>query len=127
MVFTVMMITCFMTHLHLTIVVEVYNGTRIKQAMNLLSKTLNFGLMKSLGNKTKSEKTSCLKIFPMQESGQLILSKAEGDFLEQSELGFGIFFADGHTDKQMIPHSIQSKNCFMADLLATAGHIQFPT
>jgi hypothetical protein len=39
-----------MTHLHLTIVVEVYNGTRIKQAMNLLSKTLNFGLMKVIGN-----------------------------------------------------------------------------
>jgi hypothetical protein len=26
----------------LTIVVEVYNGTRIKQAMNLLSRTLNW-------------------------------------------------------------------------------------
>jgi hypothetical protein len=40
-------------------------------------------------------------------------------------LGFGIFFADGHTDKQMIPH-IQYKGktiVFMADLLATAGHI----
>jgi predicted metal-dependent peptidase len=26
------------------------------------------------------------------------------DFLEKSELGFDIFFADGHTDKQMIPY-----------------------
>jgi hypothetical protein len=43
----------------------------------------------------------------MQESGQQFYQKAEGDYLEQSELGFGIFFADGHTDKQMIPHSIQ--------------------
>jgi hypothetical protein len=35
--------------------------------------------------------------------------KRRGDFLEQSELGFGIFFADGHTEKQMIPH-IQYKD-----------------
>jgi glyoxylase-like metal-dependent hydrolase (beta-lactamase superfamily II) len=30
-------------------------------------------------------------ILPMQKAGNLILSKAEGDYLEQSELGFGIF------------------------------------
>ena len=43
-------------------------------------------------------------------------------------LGFGIFFADGHTEKQMIPH-IQYKGktiVFCADLLATAGHIPIP-
>jgi hypothetical protein len=34
----------------LTIVVEVYNGTRIKQAMNLLSRTLNSGAMIVTGN-----------------------------------------------------------------------------
>jgi hypothetical protein len=34
--------------------VEVYNGTRIKQAMNLLSRTLNSGAMIVTGNnKTK--------------------------------------------------------------------------
>ena len=74
------------------------------------------------------EKASFLSenILPMQESGQLnFIKRPEGDFLEQSELGFGIFFADGHTEKQMIPH-IQYKGktiVFMADLLATAGHI----
>jgi hypothetical protein len=50
--------------------------------------------MKSLGmgNKTKSERRLLLSenILPMQESGQF-LSKDQGDYLEQSELGFGIF------------------------------------
>ncbi|MDR7208477.1 MBL fold metallo-hydrolase [Flavobacterium piscis] len=79
----------------------------------------------------KREKASFLteNILPMQESGQLNFIKRPGsDFLSQSELGFGIFFADGHTEKQMIPH-IQYKGktiVFCADLLATAGHIPLP-
>ena len=77
------------------------------------------------------EKASFLSenILPMKESGQLNFIKRPGsDFLSQSELGFGIFFADGHTEKQMIPH-IQYKDktiVFCADLLATAGHIPLP-
>jgi glyoxylase-like metal-dependent hydrolase (beta-lactamase superfamily II) len=77
------------------------------------------------------EKASFLSenILPMQESSQLNFIKRPGsDFLSQSELGFGIFFADGHTEKQMIPH-IQYKDktiVFCADLLATAGHIPLP-
>ena len=48
--------------------------------------------------------------------------------LENSELGFDIFFADGHTEKQMIPHiKYQGKTLvFMADLLPTVGHIPLP-
>jgi hypothetical protein len=59
-----------------------------------------------MGNKTKSERRLLLsKYFADARKRNLILSRPEGDFLEQSELGFGIFFfADGHTDKQMIPH-----------------------
>jgi glyoxylase-like metal-dependent hydrolase (beta-lactamase superfamily II) len=56
------------------------------------------------------------------------IKRLEGDFLSTSELGFGIFFADGHTEKQMIPH-IQYQNktiVFCADLLPTAGHIPIP-
>ena len=74
------------------------------------------------------EKASFLSenILPMQESGQLnFIKRPESDFLEKSDLGFGIFFADGHTEKQMIPH-IQYNGkmiVFCADLLATAGHI----
>src|SRR6478609_6463546 len=87
------------------------------------------------------EKASFLSenILPMQESGQLqFISKPESDFgLEDegrtgvaisNELGFGIFYADGHTEKQMIPHiQYQDKTIvFCADLLATAGHLPLP-
>lgn len=77
------------------------------------------------------EKASFLSenILPMQESGQLnFIKRPEGDFLSTSELGFGIFFVDGHTEKQMIPHiQYQDKTIvFCADLLATAGHVPIP-
>ena len=77
------------------------------------------------------EKASFLheNIIPMQESGHLnFIKRPENALLENSELGFGIFFADGHTEKQMIP-MINYKGetyCFMADLLPTAGHIPLP-
>ena len=77
------------------------------------------------------EKASFLSenILPMQESGQLnFIRKPESDLLLNSELGFDIFFADGHTEKQMIPQ-IKYKDktiCFVADLLPTAGHIPLP-
>lgn len=77
------------------------------------------------------EKASFLKenILPMQESGHLhFIDKPEGDLLTNSSLGFDIFFADGHTEKMMIPKiQYQGKTiCFMADLLPTAGHIPLP-
>ena len=77
------------------------------------------------------EKASFLKenIIPMQESGQLrFVQRPEEDFLVKSELGFGILFVDGHTEKQMIPHiQYQDKTIvFCADLLATSGHIPVP-
>ncbi len=77
------------------------------------------------------EKASFLSenILPMQESGQLnFVKQIKGDFLEKSELGFDIFFVDGHTEKQMIPHiQCQGKTIvFCADLLPTAGHIPIP-
>ncbi len=77
------------------------------------------------------EKASFLKenIIPMQESGQLrFVQRPEEGFLVKSELGFGILFVDGHTEKQMIPHiQYQDKTIvFCADLLATAGHIPIP-
>jgi hypothetical protein len=65
----------------------------------------------------------------MQESGQLnFVKKPTGDFGISEELGFGIFYADGHTEKQMLPHiQYQDKTIvFCGDLLATAGHIPIP-
>jgi hypothetical protein len=76
-------------------VVEVYNGTRIKQAMNLLSKHAKFWSNEShweWATKPNPREGFCLKIFcRCKKAGNLILSKGEGDYLEQSELGFGFF------------------------------------
>ncbi|WP_224488124.1 MBL fold metallo-hydrolase [Robertkochia flava] len=77
------------------------------------------------------EKASFLpeNILPLEESGQLhFVDTPESGFSEQNDLGFGILFVDGHTDKQMIPHiNYKGKTIvFTADLLPTAGHIPLP-
>ena len=77
------------------------------------------------------EKASFLKenILPMEESGQLKFTNLpKKDILENSQLGFDIFFANGHTEKQMIPMiNYKGKTiCFMADLLPTVGHLPLP-
>jgi len=79
----------------------------------------------------KREKASFLKenILPMEECGNLkFTSIPESNILKKSELNFDIFFADGHTDKQMIPLiNYKGKTiAFMADLLPTVGHIPIP-
>jgi glyoxylase-like metal-dependent hydrolase (beta-lactamase superfamily II) len=82
-------------------------------------------------NPNAREKASFLKenINPIQESGQLnFIDLPKTNVLQNSPLGFDIFFADGHTEKQMIPQiQYQEKTVvFMADLLPTTGHIPLP-
>ncbi|MEJ1221425.1 MBL fold metallo-hydrolase [Sediminicola sp. 1XM1-17] len=82
-------------------------------------------------NPNPREKASFLKenLMPMQESGQLkFIARNNTPFMEKSELGFGILFVDGHTEKQMIPHiAYKGKTLvFAADLLPTIGHIPLP-
>ncbi|MDX1471055.1 MAG: MBL fold metallo-hydrolase [Flavobacteriaceae bacterium] len=77
------------------------------------------------------EKASFLpeNILPMEESGQLNFTKVPSTkILKESQLGFDIFFADGHTDKQMVPMiKYRDKTiCFVADLLPTVGHLPLP-
>ncbi|WP_420603574.1 MBL fold metallo-hydrolase [Flagellimonas sp.] len=77
------------------------------------------------------EKASFLKenLLPMQESGQLnFVQQHNVGFVDQSELGFGIFFVDGHTEKMMLPKlNYKGKTIvFMADLIPTVGHIPLP-
>jgi len=77
------------------------------------------------------EKASFLKenILPMEKSGKLMFTSIpKGNILLNSELGFDIFFANGHTDKQMIPliHYKDKTIAFMADLLPTIGHLPIP-
>lgn len=73
------------------------------------------------------EKASFLEenILPMQEIGHL-------EYLDLDEKtlfpGFDFLIVDGHTDKQMLP-KIQYKGktvVFVADLLASVGHIPIP-
>tara|TARA_R110002049_G_scaffold292252_3_gene476664 strand:- start:13500 stop:14360 length:861 start_codon:yes stop_codon:yes gene_type:complete len=79
----------------------------------------------------RREKASFLKenILPIEASGQLKFTTLPNEnLLKNSELGFDIFFADGHTDKQMIPliHYKDKTIAFMADLLPTVGHLPLP-
>ena len=77
------------------------------------------------------EKASFLSenILPMQESGQLhFIKRPDSDYGNSSELGLGIFYVDGHTEKMMLPH-IQYNDktiVFCADLIPTAGHLPLP-
>lgn len=79
----------------------------------------------------RREVASFLKenILPMEDSGHLnFTALPENDILKNSALGFDIFFANGHTEKQMIPMiNYKGKTiCFMADLLPTVGHLPIP-
>ncbi|MFT4777764.1 MAG: glyoxylase-like metal-dependent hydrolase (beta-lactamase superfamily II) [Flavobacteriales bacterium] len=81
-------------------------------------------------NSNPREKASFLKenINPIEASGQLNFVQREGDFTKSVFPNFSVFFADGHTESQMIPH-IQYKGktlVFMADLLPSTGHIPLP-
>ena len=63
-------------------------------------------------------------ILPMQASGHLKFVALEN----QQDLPFEIIFADGHTDKQMLP-KIDYKGhtlIFAADLIPSVGHIPLP-
>lgn len=125
----------FMTHLHFDHCGGSVNWNAAKTGFEVAFKNANYWTNDNhweWATKPNSrEKASFLheNIIPMQESGQLqFIKRPEGDFLQESELGFGVFFADGHTEKQMIPH-IQYNGktiIFCGDLLATAGHIPIP-
>ncbi len=76
------------------------------------------------------EKASFLKenILPIQESGQLNFVERMGDETHNAFKGMDVFFADGHTESQMIPiiNYKGKKLVFMADLLPSTGHIPLP-
>lgn len=125
----------FMTHLHFDHCGGSVNWNKDRTGYEVAFKNAKFWTNDNhweWATKPNSrEKASFLheNIMPMQESGQLnFIKRPEGDFLQESEVGFGIFFADGHTEKQMIPHiNYNGKTIvFCGDLLATAGHIPIP-
>lgn len=125
----------FMTHLHFDHCGGSIQWNKNRTGYEPAFKNANFWSNKDhwklATEPNRREKASFLEenILPIEESGQLkFTSIPEGDTLQNSELGFDIFFADGHTDKQMIPliHYKGKTIAFMADLLPTAGHIPLP-
>jgi len=76
------------------------------------------------------EKASFLKenILPIQESGQLNFITKEAQLTKNVFDNMDVFFADGHTESQMIPiiNYKGHKVAFMADLLPSVGHIPLP-
>ena len=125
----------FMTHLHFDHCGGSIRWNKDKTGYEPTFKNANFWSnqdhWKWATQPNTREKASFLKenILPMEASGQLkFTSLPKTDLLKNSELGFDIFFANGHTDKQMIP-LIQYKDktiAFVADLLPTAGHLPIP-
>ena len=125
----------FMTHLHFDHCGGSVNWNAAKTGYEVAFKNAKFwtnGNHWEWATKPNArEKASFLSenILPMQESGQLnFIKRPEGDFGISEELGFGIFYVDGHTEKMMIPHiQYQDKTIvFCADLIPTAGHLPLP-
>jgi glyoxylase-like metal-dependent hydrolase (beta-lactamase superfamily II) len=125
----------FMTHLHFDHCGGSIQWNKDKTGYETAFKNSHFWSNKNhwqwATEPNRREVASFLKenIMPMEESGQLkFTSVPEGHILKNSELGFDIFYANGHTDKQMIPmiHYKGKTICFMADLLPTAGHLPLP-
>ena len=125
----------FMTHLHFDHCGGSVNWNKDKTGYEVAFKNAKFWTNENhwewATKPNQREKASFLSenILPMQESGQLnFIKRPDSDFLEKSELDFGIFFVDGHTEKMMIPHiQYQDKTIvFCADLIPTAGHLPLP-
>ena len=125
----------FMTHLHFDHCGGSVQWNADKTGYKTAFKNAHFWSNKShwewATQPNNREKASFLKenILPMQESGQLKFTAVpSGDILKNTPLGFDVFFANGHTEKQMIPMiNYNGKTiCFMADLLPTVGHLPLP-
>ncbi|NQY05671.1 MAG: MBL fold metallo-hydrolase, partial [Flavobacteriaceae bacterium] len=127
----------FMTHLHFDHCGGSIQWNRDRTGYEPAFKNAKFWTNKShwdwAVNPNAREKASFLKenLLPMQESGHLHFMKEPEngtDFIQNSELDFGVLYIDGHTEKQMIPHiNYNGKTiCFMADLMTTLGHLKFP-
>ena len=125
----------FMTHLHFDHCGGSVNWNKDKTGYEVAFKNAKFWTNDNhwewATKPNLREKASFLSenILPMQESGQLnFIKRPEGDFGHSNDLGFGIFYVDGHTEKMMIPHiQYQDKTIvFCADLIPTAGHLPLP-
>lgn len=124
----------FMTHLHFDHCGGSVQWNKDKTGFEPAFKNAKFWTNKDhwqwATQPNEREKASFLKenLLPMQESGQLHFLERSEQRHFYNELNFEVFFADGHTDKQMIPIIPvgDKKLVFAADLLPTAGHVPLP-
>lgn len=126
----------FLTHLHFD-----HSGGAVKWNADKTEYELTFKNATYWSNKShwrwatqpnRRERASFLEenILPIEKSGQLrfIEEPIEGNFTSAKEMDFGIWYVNGHTDKQMLPHIEYNNKTFIyiADLLPTAGHLPIP-
>lgn len=125
----------FFTHLHFDHCGGAIKRTSSGESFEEVFKNAVFWTNESHWNwalePNKREGASFLKenLLPIKQSGRLkFISAKNGMISFASELGFDIFYADGHTEKQMIPIISYKgqKIAFAADLIPTAGHVPLP-
>jgi glyoxylase-like metal-dependent hydrolase (beta-lactamase superfamily II) len=135
----------FMTHLHFDHCGGSVNWNATKTGYEVAFKNAKFWTNNNHWEwaikPNAREKASFLSenILPILESGQLnFIKRPESDFGHEDEgrtgvaisdeLGFGIFYVNGHTEKMMLPHiEYRDKTIvFCADLIPTAGHLPIP-
>jgi glyoxylase-like metal-dependent hydrolase (beta-lactamase superfamily II) len=124
----------FMTHLHFDHCGGSVNWNKDKTGYEVAFKNAKFWTNENhwdwATKPNAREKASFLSenILPIQESGQLNFIKRPDSDFGISDLGFDVFYVDGHTEKMMIPHiQYQDKTIvFCADLIPTAGHLPLP-
>jgi glyoxylase-like metal-dependent hydrolase (beta-lactamase superfamily II) len=125
----------FMTHLHFDHCGGSVNWNETKTGYEVAFKNAKFWTNDNHWEwaiiPNAREKASFLSenILPILESGQLnFIKRPESDFGISDELGFGIFYVNGHTEKMMLPHiEYREKTIvFCADLIPTAGHLPIP-
>ena len=126
----------FLTHLHFDHSGGAVKWNKDKTGYELVFKNATYWSNKShwewATKPNRRERASFLKenILPIEESGQLkfIDEPEEGNFKEAKEMDFALWFVNGHTDKQMLPHFKHKGKTFVyvADLLPTVGHLPIP-
>jgi len=125
----------FFTHLHFDHCGGAIKRTSSGESFEEVFKNAVFWTNESHWNwalePNKREGASFLKenLLPIEQSGRLkFISAKNGMISFASELGFDVFYADGHTEKQMIPIISYKgqKIAFAADLIPTAGHVPLP-
>jgi len=125
----------FLSHLHFDHVGGAVQWNKDRSAYEMAFKNAHFWTNKRhwdwAAKPNAREKASFLKenLLPIEAAGQLRFLRDNTQVVERaSDFNFEVFYADGHTEKQMLPMiQYQGKTLvFMGDLLPTTGHIPLP-